>query len=155
VYVHTGDLTRALADYDAVIAADPTRADGYFNRALIRARQNRDDLVVADFTTYIQIVPSDAEAFVQRGSALFRMKQFDRALADFTQAVTLEPRNAAALFGRGATKQAQGDLSGGGSDITAARRLEFDVVDMMGRRGVRAVKLENQSIADPPSAPKK
>jgi tetratricopeptide (TPR) repeat protein len=55
------------------------------------------------------------------------MRQFDNAIRDYDQAIKLRPDYAEALYNRGFAKKANGDMSGGDTDIAAARKINPDI----------------------------
>ena len=62
-----GRLDAALADYNAAVAADERRADGYYGRALVRYRRGDRQGAEADRRQALAIDPAVAEPFDEYG----------------------------------------------------------------------------------------
>jgi tetratricopeptide (TPR) repeat protein len=89
--LHSGDINRAIADYNRALELSPRDADIYYNRgnALVAAGQYQD--AINDYTRAAQLDPKFAEAVFNRGSAYAMLGQRDAAQADWTRAIALEP----------------------------------------------------------------
>lgn len=81
-------LARALATFDAHIAARPEDADSIAKRAEVVRK--RDEFEIAEFQRRVAFNASDAESHFRLGLALSRADRADEAIASFQQA-----RNAA------------------------------------------------------------
>jgi tetratricopeptide (TPR) repeat protein len=98
-----GELTRALADFDAAIALQPEFAEALVNRAGALIRLGRFDAAMPDVDTAIRLRPDIAEAFAQRGSLYERRGEYESARADYEAAVKKNTRYAAGWRGLGRT----------------------------------------------------
>jgi len=67
IALRQGRLDAALADYDAAIAADRRRADGFYGRALVHHRKGSSREAQADRAEALAIDPGIAEAFQSYG----------------------------------------------------------------------------------------
>ena len=56
-----------LTEYDEAIRLNPTSAEGYFNRGLVRASLDQDPSAVADYDEALRLNPNFAEAYFHRG----------------------------------------------------------------------------------------
>src|ERR1044071_6182775 len=95
-----GELTRAIADYDEAIKADPQQSAAYNNRGIAYAAASDYDKAIADYDEAIKLKPDYASALNNRGLAYFNKGQHQRAIADYDQAIKLEP-DAVRLNNRG------------------------------------------------------
>lgn len=89
--LHSGDVGRAIADYNRALELSPRDPDIYYNRgnALVRAGQYQD--AIADYTRATELAPSFAKAVFNRGSAYAMLGQREAAQADWARAVALAP----------------------------------------------------------------
>ena len=67
VELRLGRLDAALADYDAAVAADARRADGYYGRALVHHRRGEGQAAAADRAEALAIDPGIAESYRSYG----------------------------------------------------------------------------------------
>jgi tetratricopeptide (TPR) repeat protein len=82
-----GDLSKALADYNEAIKADPQQAAAYNNRGIAYAARSDYDKAIADYDQAIKLHPNYASAFNNRGLAYFHKRQHERAIADYDAAI--------------------------------------------------------------------
>jgi tetratricopeptide (TPR) repeat protein len=89
--LRSGDVNRAIADYNRALELSPRDADIYYNRgnALVAAGQYQD--AIADYTRAAQLDPSLAMAVFNRGTAYAMLGQRDAAQADWSRAISLAP----------------------------------------------------------------
>ncbi len=87
----TGDLDRAIADFDQAISLTPNSAAPYNSRGIAEAAKNDFDGALADFNQAIRLSPRYALAFNNRGFLYARHRNFDLAIADYDEAIRLKP----------------------------------------------------------------
>jgi lipoprotein NlpI len=93
-YTSSGELDRAIAEYDEAIRLDPNLAFAYNNRGVTYGAQGKFDRAVADYTETIRLDPKLAIAYSSRGIAYLYSGAPAEALADVRRASELDPHNA-------------------------------------------------------------
>jgi tetratricopeptide (TPR) repeat protein len=96
-----GDLARARAIYERLLAREPRHFDALHLLGLIEFQTQHPRTAVRLIETALQIDPGSAIAHGNLGSALQELGEFDRALASFGRAVALDPGHADAFYNRG------------------------------------------------------
>jgi tetratricopeptide (TPR) repeat protein len=120
----TGELDRAIADYDEAVRLDPGLALAYYRRGNVH-RDKRDlDRAIADLDEAIRLEPGLTLAYHHRGLAYRDKGDFGRALDDFDAAVRLDPKFAAAYHQRAGLREDRGDRAGADADFAEAARLD-------------------------------
>jgi len=82
---------RAIEDYTAAIAAEPTSILAHVNRAIAWQSTNDYDKAVADYNEAIRLGLKTAAAYNNRGGAHKTLGALDKALTDFERAIALNP----------------------------------------------------------------
>ena len=97
-----GDLDKALATYDQILALDPNNATVPFNQGFIHL-EYRQDYAAADsaFTEAIRRLPNYQQAYFNRGLARESMDLLQAALDDYDAALRLKPDYTAAALAKG------------------------------------------------------
>jgi tetratricopeptide (TPR) repeat protein len=113
----------AIADFDAVIALDPTDAAAFHGRGRCRSAASRA-LAIADFTRSIEIDAGESCVWSDRARARLMAGALAEAESDATRAIELDPAEARAHFSRGLVHHARGDVARAIVDYQAAARLE-------------------------------
>jgi tetratricopeptide (TPR) repeat protein len=83
---------QAMKDLDAAVQADSRRKEGYWLRAMLRARADEQQGALADLDRVVELDPRDALAHYQRGLLLVRMQQYDAARRSLDRAFALDRR---------------------------------------------------------------
>jgi tetratricopeptide (TPR) repeat protein len=122
--VRTGDLTRAVEEYTAILAEDPNHPDYWFDRAGLMERLGRDDDALADYTAAIRVSPPYPEPHYNRANLLMKRGDAAAALADLTRVLDLEPDFLDAYVNRAALLMDAGDLDGAARDVRAGLSLD-------------------------------
>ena len=122
-----GRYEAALADLDAVIAADPNFPDHHLDRGNVLARMGRLDEAIAAYDTAIAIGPPFPEAHYNRADLRAERGDFDRALADLDRALELDPSFANVYTNRAGLRYATGDAAGARADVE--RGLDLNPAD--------------------------
>jgi tetratricopeptide (TPR) repeat protein len=116
--------TRALSDYDRVIALAPKMAVAFWKRGKARLLYMRDvPQALSDLNKAIGLDPSQAEFFVTRASIQASLAEPAKALADLDRAIALSPRFEKAWSVRGLTYLNSGDIHRAIADFDEAIRL--------------------------------
>lgn len=135
------DFQRAIADFDAAIAADPAKPDCYRYRGDTHRAAGDLDRAIADYSGAIERGDRNADTFRRRGNALADKDAFDAAFADFESALALAPDDVTVLSTRGFTRFRQGDTDGAIADYTAAIRIDPKDVWSYRLRGIARLAL--------------
>ncbi|MBB5131570.1 tetratricopeptide (TPR) repeat protein [Thermocatellispora tengchongensis] len=122
--VKRGELEPALADLDAVIAADPGYPDYYIDRGNLHFTLGRLEEAVADYETAMRAGPPFPEAYHNRAEARFAAGDHEGALADLGHALELDPEFVDALVNRAGLLAAAGDHAGARRDAKAGLAIE-------------------------------
>jgi tetratricopeptide (TPR) repeat protein len=116
----TGQINRAIADYDKAIAIDPLYFEAYNNRGVLYGQAGMFDKATEYFNKSISMNPDFEEAYVNRGIAYALSGRDDRALEDFNKVILLNQESAEAYFNRGNLYFRQGNNTLAVSDFRKA-----------------------------------
>jgi predicted TPR repeat methyltransferase len=105
---HTAD---ALAELEAVLAAEPQHLDAWCHRATALSELRRDGEALACADQVLSTDPTNAVAWQRRGHALERLRRFDEAGSAFERLLALQPQQAEAWFRLAQLQQRQGHLA--------------------------------------------
>jgi tetratricopeptide (TPR) repeat protein len=86
-YADKHDYDRALADYAALIAADPRDAPALMARAAILALQGACERAVADYDAALASDATSSDGYLGRARCHARLGARDRAIADYRAAL--------------------------------------------------------------------
>ncbi len=98
-----GRPAQALADLEAILAAEPEHLDAWCHRATALADLGRDAESLACADHVLTLRPDDVTAWTQRGHALERLQRHAEALQAFDRLAALQPMHVDTRF-----RQAQG-----------------------------------------------
>ena len=88
-YQKQGRFDHALAEFDHIIAINPTIAQGYKSRGALNLQQENWDEAIADFDRAISIDPTDAFIYFNRANAYLGKKQYSNAQLDIKKATEM------------------------------------------------------------------
>ena len=88
-----GDVDGAIVHYTAAIAAEPSSAPPYGNRALAYLKLELYELAERDCDSCLRLDPRAVKALLRRGCARSMLHRLPEALEDFNEVLRLEPRN--------------------------------------------------------------
>jgi tetratricopeptide (TPR) repeat protein len=124
-YRLNGDQDRAIADYDAAISLDPTRAIVFADRGIANLAKGNHDRAIADFDEAVRLKPElKPAALFGRGTAYEAKGDHDRAIAEYSEGIRLQPRLALSYTGRGFSYENKGDHDRAVADYSEAIRLD-------------------------------
>lgn len=110
-WLRRGRAAEALAELEAVLAAEPQHLDAWVHRATALAELGRDAESLACADHVLGIDAADAGACFARGHALERLQRFDEARAAFGRAAALQPQQAGAWHRLGLLQHRAGRLA--------------------------------------------
>jgi tetratricopeptide (TPR) repeat protein len=122
-YRRTGDLERALSDYDRAIGINPAAADAFNNRGNAYRALREFTKALGDYDEAIRLNPKYAHAYNNRGVIYLEIGAPDRAAADFDEAIERDPEYANAYRNRGLARTDQKRFDLALSDFDTAFRL--------------------------------
>jgi tetratricopeptide (TPR) repeat protein len=96
-YQATGDVDRALADFEQAILVDASAAYAFNGRGNVYFSKREYEPAIADYTRAISLDPNAGYAFNGRGNAYKAKGDLDQALVDYDQAVRLDPNDEVAV----------------------------------------------------------
>jgi len=135
--VHSGRTADAVAVATATLRRFADNIMMLAFRCAVRAEAGIDlPLAQRDCDQAIRAEPTHPIALPARALLNLRLQHWSEAIRDFTGALADEPQSARALYGRGLARLRSGDAGGGQADLTAARRLAFDIDWEYQRRGL-------------------
>jgi tetratricopeptide (TPR) repeat protein len=130
-----GDATRAAAEVERCLAADPGSFWGNYYLGLCSVRLNRPVAAVAAFSACAARAPDSVWCLFNRGLAFAQAGEPDRAVADFDRALALDPSFAAALIGRATAHQIAGRTADALADLRRAEARGLPRAEVRYRQG--------------------
>ena len=117
-YAHrlAGDLTKAIADYDAAIESGIADDQIFSDAAYTFNLMQKPEQSIGYLTKGIHRSPSNPKLYVDRANGYMTTKNYRPALADFENALRIDPTSAAAQAGRVSALKAL-KLPVGGDDV--------------------------------------
>lgn len=119
----SGDLDRAIEDYDQAIRLMPDYVVAINNRGVALMAKGEFDRAIIDLDRAIQLRPDYLVAFAARAATYDRKGLFDRAIADLDVIIKADPKNATHVRERGKLKAKMGDGVGAEADFRRAESL--------------------------------
>jgi tetratricopeptide (TPR) repeat protein len=123
VFGMTGRLEEALADYVAVVEADPDFPEHHFNVGNILRRLGRNQEAIAAYERALEKSPPFPEAFYNRGDARLEIGDVHGALIDFGHTVQLDPDRVDARANLAGLHYELGDFDAAWQAVTAGVAL--------------------------------
>jgi Flp pilus assembly protein TadD len=100
-YAQQGEFEQAIAEYEAVLEAEPDNVSAMTNLGVALYNVRRLDEAIAQYQKALEIAPNDADIHSNLGAAYVQKGQLQEALAEYQRAVDLQPDLAQAHFGLG------------------------------------------------------
>ncbi|HYN59421.1 MAG TPA: tetratricopeptide repeat protein [Rubrivivax sp.] len=142
-----GRPLQALAELDAILAAEPEHLDAWCHHAVALADLGRDAESLASADHALAVDPDLAVAWYQRGHALDRLRHFAEALAAFQRVVQLQPARADAWFRLGQMQQRLGQPSAALQANDRVRALDPSHHEAWSQRGALLKALQRPDEA--------
>lgn len=109
VYFQSGQLLRAIADYDKAIQLDPQLASAYNNRANFYAASGHLTAALFDYDCALDLNPSYVRGWINRGITLRDLGRYEEAIENFDVAAVLGQLEGNIYAERGRTYHLWGD----------------------------------------------
>lgn len=166
IYLRQGDLTKALAECEAAIRADPKFGRAYLRKGTILAQQKQFREAIVEFEKALQVEPEMAMAYNNLGLAYQAVGRLAEARNAFQKAIDLDTDDLAAAYAHnnlGNLLRQQGDYDGAMRQYLLALRRKPDYAvawvnlgDMHARRGnfAEAVRCYEKALELDPNLPK-
>ena len=119
----SGQVDRAIADFDRAIAINPSYSDAYYNRGTVFYKTGLFKAAMDDFDRTIALDPEYYKAYNNRGAVYYTMEEFDRAIADYDRAIVLNPSYFQAYYNRGLAFNKVGRFDEATKDLNEASFL--------------------------------
>jgi tetratricopeptide (TPR) repeat protein len=138
----SGDMDRAIQDFNKAIGLDPKLAAAFGGRGAVFVAKGQFDFAILDYNQAIKLNPKNADIYYfNRGTTYSLQGQYDKAVQDFDQVIRVNPKSSAAFnnrcFARAKAGQAQAALP----DCEEALRLRPYDADYLDTRGFANLKL--------------
>jgi tetratricopeptide (TPR) repeat protein len=131
------DYVGAIADYTALLKAQPDRVDAYSNRGFAYAMLNNLKSALADFDRAIELAPNNADAYNGRGNVNAMAGNLSASIRDFNQSIRCNRDFADAYYNRAVSRHGLGDRRGAKRDLTQAAKLFQQQQDLSGYQQAR------------------
>ncbi len=142
-----GDLSGAIADFDAAIDLNPAKATAFYNRGYLQNLAGNFKLAIEDCNQAIALLPQYDEAFYQRGLAQYELGDLNGALVDLGEAIRLNPFSIKAYYKRADCYAKLKNIQGAVADYTQAILHVPKDSNAYLRRGIFLTELEEYSTA--------
>ena len=119
----------AIADYDRVIALDPTHNASYLNRGSAKAELGRYEVAIADYDQALSLDVKFITAYHNRGVAKAKRGRYEAAIMDFTEAIRLNPKWAKAYRDRSSAYRQLGKTAQAKADCDKAQALSVSLIN--------------------------
>ncbi|MEA5581185.1 tetratricopeptide repeat protein [Nodularia harveyana UHCC-0300] len=87
IYFQSGEMPKALGDYNTALLLNPNLASAYNNRANYHAARGEFVAALADYDQAIDLNPSYVRARINRGITLRDLEQYEEAMENFEVAL--------------------------------------------------------------------
>ncbi len=141
-FLQAGNLPRAVACFDAVLAARPNAPMVHFYRGLALYDMGKFEDSLASYDRTVALKPGYAEAYSNRGNALQELKRLQPAIASYDRAIELKPDFSSAYNNRGFAFLGLGRFAEALASCERAIQLEPGYVQAYINRGSILSKLD-------------
>jgi tetratricopeptide (TPR) repeat protein len=138
----TGELDRAIQDFNKAISLDNKLAAAFLGRASVFVAKGQLDFAILDFNQAIKLNPKNVETYYfNRGTTYSLQGQYDKAVQDFDQVIRTNPKSSAAFNNRCFARAKAGQMQAALPDCEEALRLRPYDADYLDTRGFANLKL--------------
>lgn len=122
----SGELERAVADYDRALDLDPELDCAYYGRGRTRRKQDQYEEALVDLDCAVRLVPTDAEYLEERAFVYWCMDRHPEAVSDADRTIELDATYILAHVIRGDCCKSLGREAEALESLGAALRLNPD-----------------------------
>lgn len=109
IYFQSGEMLKALGDYNTAVLLNPNLASAYNNRANYHAARSEFTAALADYDRAIDVNPGYVRARINRGITLRDLEQYEEAIDSFEVAMLFGQLEGHIWAERGRTHHLWGD----------------------------------------------
>jgi tetratricopeptide (TPR) repeat protein len=142
-----GRHEEALAEFQAVIAADPHYPEYHFDLGNLLRLMGREQEALAAYETALRLGPPFPEVFYNRGDVRLAAGDIDGALADFGHVLVLDPSFVNAYVNRAGILLDLGDTDGAERDALAGLAADPDNAHLLAALGRVHAEREDEAAA--------
>jgi len=127
VLANTGELSKALKDFNQALKIQPENGDFYYSRSQVYERLEDTDLALADLAKAVELITSElgrSMAFSQRAGIYQKQGKLDESIKDYTDAIRLAPQFAYHFDNRGNVYSEKHSYEKAITDYSEAIKLE-------------------------------
>jgi tetratricopeptide (TPR) repeat protein len=114
-YIESGEISRALPDFDAVLKKDPEFMLAYYNRSIAFCELKDFNRAMEDANRAVQLAPSDPKVYNHRAILHSQRGESDAAIADATMEIQLGHKSSG-YTNRAVVRWKNGDYASAASD---------------------------------------
>jgi tetratricopeptide (TPR) repeat protein len=138
----SGEMDRAIQDFNKAIALDKTLAAAFAGRGAVFVAKGQLDFAILDFNQAIKLNPKNVDTYYfNRGTTYSLQGQYDKAVQDFDQVIRTNPKNSAAFNNRCFARAKAGQMQAALPDCEEALRLRPYDADYLDTRAFANLKL--------------
>ena len=129
--VHGAMHNYALAaeDYHEALRRSRGNKDAWVGICRMQALAGETTSAIINCSRALALMPKNDYVRESRGLAYFKADRFDESITDFDAAIKSDSKNSETLYVRGLAKLKKGDITGGNSDIAAAKAI-YNKIDV-------------------------
>jgi lipoprotein NlpI len=146
-YKERGQFDKAIADFGAIIALEPFRAEVFYNRGLAFDTTGQIDKAIEDYNAVIALNPAYMEAHIRLGVLFGKSGSLDKAIEQFNKAINLNRDYSPAYNNRGYAYSLVGQNSKALEDFNKAIELDKNYMGAYMNRGNVYLKTGNKELA--------
>jgi tetratricopeptide (TPR) repeat protein len=146
-YKRTGQLDKAMEDYDRAVAADPGNYEAYNNRAILHEKFGQADKAIDDLNRAISLRPSSWRTYLNLGIIFRKTGSLEKAMENFNTAIALNPDYPDSYFNRGVTYTLLGLYDRAWQDFNRVLLLDQDNAPAYYQRGTLYMNAGNAGLA--------
>jgi protein O-mannosyl-transferase len=146
-FERTGQIDKAIADYDKAIDLYPYYHAAYNNRGMAFKKTGQIDKAISDFDRAIAINPDQYIVYNNRAIAFEKAGLFDKAVADYEMAIAVNPSYYEAYYNLGLLSGKTAQFEKGIENFSKAILLNPENAVAYVNRGVLHIRSGNKQLA--------